>query len=72
MIYIKRILWLLGYPIIWLLACILFIAAFAFIGFECFYLYVKNGDIQDCANCLELCIKFIEWYDDIEPKENEL
>lgn len=70
MIYIKRLLWLLGYPIMWLLSCMLFIVAVVFICFECLDVYIKNGDIQDCANCLNWSIKLIEWYSDIEPKEN--
>ena len=70
MIYIKRILWLLGYPTMWLLACILFIASFAFIGFECFYLYIKNGNIKGCFNFIEIAFKIVEWYIDIEPKED--
>lgn len=79
MIYIKRTLWLLGYPIIYLVACLLFCVAIVFIGFECLFLYIKNGDIQGCDDCLEWFvkliewrIKFIEWYSDIEPKEDEL
>ena len=47
MIYIKRLLWLLGYPIVWLLSCMLFIVAVVFICFECLDVYIKNGDIQD-------------------------
>jgi len=70
MIYIKRTLWLLGYPIMEVLASILFVIACVFIGFECLYLYIKNGDIQGCAGCLEWCIKLTEWYSDIEPKED--
>ena len=70
MIYLKRTLWLLGYPIMWLLSCALFFVAFAFMGFECFYLYIKNGDIQGCADCLEWCMKIVEWYSDIEPKKD--
>ena len=70
MIYLKRTLWLLGYPIMYLLSCVLFIVAIAFIGFECFYLYIKNGNIEDCGNCLILCIKLIEWYSEIEPNED--
>lgn len=70
MIYLKRILWLLGYPIMWVLACALSIAALAFIGFECLYLYIKNGDIQDCYDCFEWCIILIEWYNSIELKES--
>jgi len=66
MIYIKRILWLLGYPIMWLLASVLFIVAFVFIGF----VYIKNGDIQCFDVCLEWVIKFIDWYNNIELKEN--
>lgn len=53
MIYLKRTLWLLGYPIILLLACILFCVAFAFVGFECLYLYIKNGNIEGCNDCIE-------------------
>lgn len=66
MIYIKRILWLLGYPIMWVLACVLFIVASVFVGF----VYIKNGDIQVFDDCIELVIRFIEWYNDIEPKED--
>ena len=72
MIYIKRTLWLLGCLIICLLVYILFIVRIAFIGFECLFLYIKNGNIQNCGNCLKWCIKLIDWYSDIEPKESEL
>lgn len=70
MIYIKRTLWLLGYPIMWLLSCILFMVSLFIMGFECMFLYIKNGDIQGCADCLVCCVKLIEWYSDIEPKED--
>ena len=41
-------------------------------GFECMFLYIKNGNIQGCSDCIEWCIKLMEWYNDIEPKEDEL
>lgn len=70
MIYIKRTLWLLGYPIMWLLACTLFIVTTAFLGFECLCLYIKNGNIKDFFNCFEWVFYFIDWYHDVEPKED--
>lgn len=70
MIYIKRLLWLLGYPIMWLLASIVLMVAFVFLLFGCLFLYIKNGDIKGCFNCFEIGFKFIEWYIDIEPKED--
>jgi len=70
MIYIKRILWLLGYPIMWVLSCALFIVAVVFIGFKCLYLYIKNGDIEVCNDPIEWVVKIIDWYNDIEPKED--
>lgn len=48
----------------WLLASVLFIVAFVFIGFA----YIKNGNIQCFDDCLEWVIKFIDWYNNIEPK----
>lgn len=69
MIYIKRTLWLLGYPIMWSLVSVLFIIAFAFIGFGCLFQYIKNGAIQDCGDCLRWCIKIVYWYNDIEFKD---
>ena len=71
MIYIKRTLWLLGYPIMAILYGIVFIVTSVIIGFECLVLYIKNGNIQGSADSLELCVKIIYWYEDIEPKENE-
>lgn len=68
MIYLKRILWLLGYPIMWLLSCALFIVSVVFTVFKCLYLYIKNGDIEGCNYCFEWCIMFVDWYNDIEPK----
>ncbi len=68
MIYIKRILWLLGYPIMWLLSCILLMMAFIFMCFIAMFLYIKNGNIQGYDNCLDQCFKFIDWYNNIEPK----
>ncbi len=70
MIYIKRILWLLGYAIIWLLSCLLFVVSVVFTVFKCLYLYIKNGNIEGCNDCVEWCINLIEWYNDIEPKED--
>lgn len=70
MIYVKRILWLLGYPIMWLLACIIFIISLFVIVFMCIFLYIKNGNIEGCNDYLEWCYKLIEWYNNIEPKEN--
>ena len=72
MIYVKRILWLLFSPIIWLLACATFVISLFIIGFGCLFLYIKKGDIQGSNDCLEWCVKIIEWYKDIEPKEDEL
>lgn len=69
MIYLKRILWLLGYPIMWILASIVLIVAFVLFIFECLFLYIKNGDIKGCFNCFEIPFKFTEGYNDIEPKE---
>lgn len=66
MIYLKRTLWLLGYPIMWVLASVLFIVAFVFIGF----VYIKNGNTQCFDDCLDGVVKFIEWYNNIEPKED--
>lgn len=71
MIYIKRILWLLGYPIMWLLACVLFCAAIFFIGFECMFLYIKNGNIENSGEPLKWVIWLTEKYGDVEPKEKE-
>lgn len=70
MIYLKRALWLLGYPIMYLLSCVLFIVAVASIGVTCIFLYIKNGDIEGCNNCLDWVIKIIDLYNDIEPKED--
>ena len=71
MIYIKRILWLLGYPIMWLLSCCpLFAAAVIFTGFKCLYLYIKNGDIKGCNDPIEWVVKIVDWYYNIEPKED--
>lgn len=70
MIYLKRILWLLGYPIMWVLSCALFIVAVVSIGVTCIFLYIKNGDTQGGVDYLLLCIKPLEWYIDIEPKED--
>ena len=70
MIYLKRTLWLLGYPIMYLLSCVLFIVAVASIGVTCIFLYIKNGDIEGCNNCLDWVIKIIDLYNDIEPKED--
>lgn len=70
MIYIKRILWLLGYAIMWLLSCSVFVVSVIFTGFKCLYLYIKNGNIEGCDDCIEWVIKFVYWYNDIEPKEN--
>ena len=70
MIYLKRILWLLGYPIMWLLSCALLVISLFIIGFKWTFLYIKNGDTQGCGDCLEWVIKFIDWYNDIKPKED--
>ena len=70
MIYFKRTLWLLGYPIMWTLSCMLFIVVLTLIGFECMFLYIKNGNMQGCDNLLEWCVNCIEWYNNIEPKED--
>lgn len=71
MIYLKRILWLLGYPIMWLLSCALFIVAYVFIGLLCSYLYIKTGDTQGFDDYLDnWYIKIMSWYENIEPKEN--
>ena len=70
MIYIKRILWLLGYAIMWLLSCAVFIVSVIFTAFKCLYLYIKNGNIEGCDDCIEWVIKFVYWYNDIEPKED--
>ena len=64
MIYIKRILWLLGYPIMWVLASVLFILSFVFVGF----VYIKNGNTHSFDDCLDWVVKFIDWYNNIEPK----
>ena len=68
MIYIKRILWLLGYPIMWLLSCILLMMAFIFMCFIAMFLYIKNGNIQGYDNCIDQCFKLIDWYSNIELK----
>lgn len=70
MIYIKRTLWLLGYPIMWVLASIVLMVAFVFFLFVCLFLYIKNGDIKGCFNFIERAFKIVEWYIDIEPKED--
>lgn len=70
MIYLKRILWLLGYPIMWLLSYILLLLTFVFIGFWCSYLYIKTGDTQGFDDYLDWDIKIMGWYNDIEPKED--
>ena len=70
MIYFKRILCLLGYPVMWLLSCIAFMIAIFVPGFESMLLYVKNGNTEGCEDCFLLSIKIIEWYNDIEPKED--
>lgn len=64
MIYLKRILWLLGYPIMWVLVSVLFILSFVFVGF----VYIKNGDVKSFDDCLEWVVKIIDWYNNIEPK----
>lgn len=64
MIYLKRILWLLGYPIMWVLACALFIVSVVFVGFKCLYLFIKNGDIEGSYDPIEYVVRFIEWYND--------
>lgn len=64
MIYLKRILWLLGYPIMWVLACALFIVSVVFVGFKCLYLFIKNGDIEGSYYPIEWVVRFIEWYND--------
>lgn len=65
MIYLKRTLWLLGFPIIWLLSCALFIVSVIFVVFECPYLFIKNGDIEGCNDCVEWVVKLIDWYNDL-------
>ena len=70
MIYIKRTLWLLFHPIIWLLVGVLFMVSLALIGFVCMFLYIKNGDIEGCSDFLGWCVKLVEWYNNIEPKED--
>ena len=70
MIYIKRILWLLGYPIMYLLSCALCVISLVPIGLICMFLYIKNGDIEGCSDYICWCIALIEWYCDIEPKED--
>jgi hypothetical protein len=72
MIYIKRILWLLGYPIMYLLSCILLMIAFVFTIFKWLFLYIKTGNTQYCLDCFEILFKIMEWYIDIEPKESKL
>lgn len=54
MIYLKTLLWLLGYPIILILSCALFVISY----------------IRGCEDCLDWCIKLIEWHIDIKPKED--
>ena len=68
MIYIKRILWLLGQLIMWPLSGALFVISSFVIVFNSAFLYIKNGNTQGCDNCLDWCIKLIDWYDGIEPK----
>ena len=70
MIYLKRILWLLGYPIMWVLASIVLWTTFVFSLFEYLFLYIKNGNIKGCFNIIEKTFKIVEWYNDIEPKED--
>ena len=72
MIYIKRIFWLLGYPIMCLLTCTFVIMVFIFMCFIAMFLYIKNGNIQGYDNCLNLPFKLIEWYSNIELKEKNL
>ena len=69
MIYLKRTLWLLGYPIMWLLASIVLLIGFIFFLFGCLFLYIKNGDINGCFNFIERAFKIVEWYFNFEPKE---
>ena len=68
MIYIKRILWLLGYLIIWLLFWILLMVTFIFTCFVAIFLYIKTGNIQGYDNCLDWGFKLMKWYGNIEPK----
>lgn len=44
--------------------------AFIFICFITIFLYIKNGNIQGYDNCLDWGFKLIDWYTDIEPKED--
>lgn len=70
MIYVKRTLWILGYPIMWILGSILLMVVFVFFLFECLFLYIKNGNIKGCIDCFEIQFKINEWYNDVEPKED--
>jgi hypothetical protein len=52
----------------WPLSGALFVISSFVIVFNSAFLYIKNGNTQGCDNCLDWCIKLIDWYDGIEPK----
>lgn len=41
-----------------------------FMCFNAIFLYIKNGDMRGYDNFLDCGFKLIEWYNNIELKEN--
>ena len=70
MIYLKRTLWLLGYPTMLILGVVVLILGTFLNGISLPFFYIKAGNIKDVPEYWCICGNLLEWYNGIEPKED--
>lgn len=70
MIYLKRTLWLLGYPIMLILGVVVLILGLFLDGIGLPFFYIKAGDIKEAPEYWCICGNLLGWYNGIEPKKD--